>query len=201
MLVALALTFVVSPAKAQQGRFEIRRTELVQTGYSTDVQVEFVVRSFTAVMFVRLRCELSDARGKSLGWYSQDFSSGLPYRPMNLPTGSFQRPTVHLHNVADADQASCGFATSDDPVPGVSTDDIAIVLDSIREVHITNRSGYQIDKAGFKCRGPELTKSYVAGGRLGWSPGYTSPRQPLQSVADDCTVLWATVSPILDPLN
>jgi hypothetical protein len=199
VLAALALTLPVNVANAQD-RFEFRRAELVQSEFSTDVQVEILAHKLTAIIFLRLLCELKDANGKLLGVSSKDISSGIPYRTAYLLPEHFYRPVVHVPHVANADHAVCRFATKDDSLPLISNDDVSIVLDSTREVHITNRSSYHVDKVGFECRGPQTTRSYEAGG-LGWSPGYTSPRQRLEAVADSCTVLWATASPAVDPLN
>jgi hypothetical protein len=158
----VVLCFGLSVAQARSP-LEIRSTHLTQTALSTDVKVEFLVRNITGPIFIRLRCEVSDADGKSLGVYSQDFSSGVPYQPLTLPTGSFQRPTLNLHPVEGADHASCAFATADDPLPVVSPSDVVAELDSVRSIHIINRSGYQIARVAFQCRGPEGSFSYELG--------------------------------------
>jgi hypothetical protein len=175
---------------------EIREARITQSEFSTDVRVEMFVREFTSRIFLRLRCEIFDSENVSLGVYQRDLT-GSPYRPLNLLAGHFYRPSMRIERV-DADHAACRFATNEDALPTVSTDEVQIELLSIREFRIINNSAFHIARVDFKCRGPLLTTLYSMppqGRRgLGIWPSATNGSQVLPNEADKCSITALTVS-------
>jgi hypothetical protein len=150
------------------------------TGLGTDIRVEFFVPQFTQRIFIRMGCEIFDEGEQSLGKYVQDFSSGLPYRPINFVAQSFQRPVMHLPPISGADHASCRFAGENDPVPDVRAQEVEVELLTTHELHLINHSRYRILSVKFDCVSLDgkITTHFESAG-LGLTPGYVAPRQQI----------------------
>jgi hypothetical protein len=180
MIIALAC-LVSGAALAVDGPLEIRKSELVQREFLTEIRVEAIARYYTSdpIMFVRLRCEVLDSQNQSLVVAMRDFGPYDPAMAMNIPTGRFFRPSMQLPHIENADHASCRFANASDPLPTVDIKDVTIELLSTTEVQITNRSIFRLASIAFSCRGSKVTTHYDQGRgfgfHLGYPPHYTTP--------------------------
>jgi hypothetical protein len=177
-MIALAC-LISSTTFAADGPLEIRKSDLIQSGYSTDVEVEMVVRRTPLgdVYFIRLGCDIWDANNIRLDTASGDIGNFDPNVAINFIPGHLIRHSFRLPRLASADHVSCGLADADAYVPIVDVEKVTIELTSTVEARITNRSDFRIKSVDFSCRGKDshgqtLTSNYNS--RQGWAPNYTS---------------------------
>ncbi|WGR70188.1 MULTISPECIES: hypothetical protein [unclassified Bradyrhizobium] len=185
---------------AEPAAIELRRADLVKSGYSAEIRMEFVSRYFTVTptQFVRVVCDVRDDRKQTIGTFSRDYHANSPRRPFMLYLGQYWRPVMQIEIDERADHASCRFATQDDPLPTVRPDDIDLTLSATHSVRTTNLSAYFVDKVKFTCKGQNTTTYYTNHPALGIAPGETMHEQYLKNYAEQCFATSVEAKPAPD---
>jgi uncharacterized protein len=175
---------------------EFRGAEVIKSGYSAEIRMEFLGKYQIVYpgVFVRVICDVFDDRDQEIGEFSRDYTT---HGGVLMPD-QYWHPIMQIEFNEKSDHASCRFANKDDPLPTVSVDDIELNLVTTHQVSTTNLSPYVVDTVDITCKGQNISTYYTNRHTNGIVPDETTPPEYIKNYAEHCFVTAVTAKPAPD---